>query len=58
MWWTAVAPGGIGMPGFTRRVFTIGSGAVPSGPGGKTFISETSTIRSLRGSTPVVSRSR
>ena len=49
--WTAVAAGGIGTPGLTRRVRWIDS------PDGKSFSTLTSMMCSVFGSVPVVSRS-
>ena len=49
--WTAVASGGIGTPGFTRRVRWSAS------PPGASFRTLTSMMRSHFGSMPVVSRS-
>ena len=50
--WMAVDSSGICIPGLILRVLTISS------PSGITLTIEISTMRSLAGSTPVVSRSK
>ena len=52
MWWTAVASGGMGIPGFTSEEKTS------SWPSGERRRKARSTMRSRSGATPVVSRSK